>query len=313
MAEHALNAPQGRITPRMLVDMINPGAVLLSALAPALLGVLLAVEARGAVSPWIAAVAVLIPVLMNASIDLLNDYYDFVRGNDTAENISSETDAPLAYHHVADPAPVKRLGIALLVLALALGAWVVAVAGWIPGVIGVSGALIVLAYSGGSHPLSHLPVGEVVAGSTMGGLIPLGVYSALTGRADALVVWKAVPMMLIVAQFMLVNNTCDIERDRQAGRRTLPILIGRAAARKVCTGLTLFWCAQMALVTALWYPKGLAVLAVMFLLCGRGFLAMCRTHRTPEGKEAAVGPVALASLGVAAGYPLALLVHLLLS
>ena len=77
----------------------------------------------------------------------------------------------------------------------------------------LAGAVILVAYSAGKVPVSYLPVGELVSGFTLSGLVPLGVYSDMTGRADPVVLWKCIPMMLLVSHFMLVNNTCDIERD----------------------------------------------------------------------------------------------------
>ena len=37
--------------------------------------------------------------------------------------------------------------------------------------------------------------------------------------------------LLVVSQFMLENNTCDMERDYAAGRRTLPMYLGRTRAK----------------------------------------------------------------------------------
>ena len=299
----------GDLTPAILLAVINPGAVLLSAVAPALLGVLLAVKARGWVDPLMACVLVLIPALMNAAVDLLNDYHDYVRGNDGAE----DADSPLAYRRVADPEPVRRLGLGLLCLAAVLGAFVVWKAGPGPAVIGLIGAGMVLAYSGGAMPLSHLPVGELAAGFTLGGLIPLGVFASLTGGLDPLILYQSIPMMLVVAQLMLVNNTCDIERDRAAGRRTLPILMGRAGAQRLADVVSLLWVAQLLHVTVTWFGKGLPVLAVGLLITFRGLFLTLRCDRTPRNRAATTGAVALAGLGVAVGYPLAVLVHILRS
>lgn len=313
-ARPAAIPPAGRITLRVAVDMTTPGAVLLSATAPALLAVLLAAEALDSVPPLgLSVLLVLIPTLMNAAVDVLNDYYDYVRGNDTPENIVSESDGPLAYHRVADPRPALWLGLALLAAAALMGVYVVWRAGPLPAAIGLMGILILLTYSGGKLPTSHLPIGEVLAGFTLGGLVPLGVYAALTGRVDAAVLYRCIPMMFIVGQFMLVNNTCDMDRDRLAGRRTLPILIGRAAAQRLADVCSVFWVAQLFHAVLIWYPKGLPILLIALAFCLKGILATLRWDRTTKNKVPATAAVALSALSVAVGYPLAVAVHLLLS
>lgn len=313
-ARPAAIPPAGRITVRVAIDMTTPGAVLLSATAPALLAVLLAAETLGATPPLgLSVLLVLIPTLMNAAVDVLNDYYDYIRGNDTPENIVSESDGPLAYHRVADPRPALWLGWALLTIAALMGVYVVWRTGPLPASIGLAGMLILLTYSGGKLPTSHLPIGEVLAGFTMGGLVPLGVYAALTGRIDGAVLYRCIPMMFIVGQFMLVNNTCDMDRDRLAGRRTLPILIGRAAAQRLADVCNVLWMVQLLHVVLAWYGKGLPVLLIALVFCLKGIFASFRYDRTTKNKIPATAAVVLLALSVAVGYPLAVAVHLLLS
>ncbi|MCC8025300.1 MAG: prenyltransferase [Clostridium sp.] len=310
--EQKMRAPEGKITLRIAIDMTTPGAVLLSAFAPALLGLLLAVEEAGRVSLPLSLLLLLIPALMNASVDVLNDYYDYIRGNDTPDNIVSESDGPLAYHQVKDPRPALFIGWGLLLAAAVGGIYVIWRTGPLPAVIGAAGGVILLTYSWGKLPTSFLPVGEPLAGFTLGGLVPLGVYAALTGHASWLVLYKSVPMMLIVAQFMLVNNTCDMERDGKAGRRTLPMVIGYKASRKLANGMNLIWMAQLAQVILVWYPGGWPVLVVVLLLCLKGIAACFREERTRENKTPATAAVAQLALLVAAGFPAAVALHLFL-
>lgn len=295
----------------MMLAMINPGAIIISALAPAITGVILALEVQGRLSFLMTLIVVAIPVLFNASVNLLNDYYDFIRGNDTKDNITDEIDAPLAYHNVDNPKPVLILGFGCLLAGIILGIYVILQSGYIPLIIGSIGVLTVLAYSAGKLPLSHLPVGELVAGFVMGGLIPLGVYSAFTGEADLAVLYKSIPNMIIVSQLMLLNNTCDIERDIEAGRKTLPIILGREKAKRLCTILTVLWILQILHVVFVWYPIGSPLMIIMLLLCRKSFLAICRGERSGNSKNTDALALAGAALAVAVCYPLTLLIHIL--
>ena len=170
-----------------------------------------------------------------------------------------------------------------------------------------------MAYSGSKYSISYLPIGEPLSGFTLGGLVPLGVYTALTGHIDFLVLYKAIPMMLIVTQFMLVNNTCDMERDDKAGRRTLPIVIGRAAAQRLADVLNLIWIGQLIHVVAKWYLIGLPVLIIALWACRKGFFTTYKHDRTQFTKTLVTAALAQVAFSVAVGYPLAVVVHLLLS
>lgn len=302
--------PAKKVTLRVAISMITPGAVILSALAPAVFGLLLAILHQGSVSVSLSILLMLIPSLMNAAGNVLNDYYDYVQGNDTKDNIVSEDDGPLAYHQVEQPKTAFWFGMVLLVIAGGLGIYVILQTGILPAIIGIIGGVVLLTYSGGFLPTSYMPIGEVLSGFTMGGLIPLGVYTALTGSLDLIVLLQAMPMMLIITQFMLCNNTCDIQRDKVAGRKTLPILIGGVSAKRLANRLNAFWMISLCLLIAFFFPKGWMSLLLIIPLCGKGIIDTYHIERTRENKTPAVAATALTALGVAIGYPLAVFLHL---
>ena len=177
-------------------------------------------------------VLLLICILMQSSVNVFNDYFDYIKGVDTIENSSDDvTDAVLVYNNV-NPKSVLALASGLLAAAFIAGMYIVAIAGWIPLAIGIIGAMIVALYSGGKTPISYYPIGEAVSGLVMGGLITLACTYVLTGSLDFAVLLWSVPIMTGIGLIMMTNNTCDIEKDREAGRKTLPSLLGRETARR---------------------------------------------------------------------------------
>ncbi|MGN1314004.1 MAG: prenyltransferase [Lachnospiraceae bacterium] len=304
--------PAKKVTFSIALNATTPMAVLLSATAPAILGVLFAIERIGRPPLFLTLCLLLIPTLMNAAVDILNDYFDYVSGNDTLENIAYEGDAPLAYHQVENPRPAFWIGIGLFATAGLMGIYVILVSGILPALIGLAGGIIAATYSGSKVATSYLPIGEPLAGFTMGGLIPLGVYTALAGEIDWLILYKTIPMMLIVSQFMLINNTCDMERDRAVGRKTLPIVIGQKKAQKLANILSIIWILQLLHVVLTWYYYGAIVILIMLLAIRKNLFYTFKHERTRENKI----PVTLALVGVAtgiaAGYPLAVALHLIL-
>jgi 1,4-dihydroxy-2-naphthoate octaprenyltransferase len=61
----------------------------------------------------------------------------------------------------------------------------------------------------------------------MGGLIPLGTAAVADGTFHWEIFPECLPLIIGIALIMLSNNGSDIEKDRIAGRTTLPVVLGR--------------------------------------------------------------------------------------
>lgn len=305
--------PAGKITPAIALDATTPMAVLMSATAPAIVGILLAAEKIGTLPPVLTVFLLLIPSLMNASVNILNDYFDYISGNDTPENVAYESDAPLAYHRVENPKPALWIGIGLFLLAAVMGIYVILTSGILPALIGLVGAVVALTYSGIKGATSYLPIGEPLAGFTMGGLIPLGIYASLTGQIDWLLLYKTIPMMLIVTEFMFLNNTCDFKRDKAVGRKTLPILMGQQKAQKLANIVSIFWILQLLHVMLTWYIYGLPLMLILLLRVRKNFLLTFHQERTQETKIPATLALIPVAGTIALGFPLSIALHLLIN
>ena len=304
--------PAGKITLSIAVDAMTLPAVFMSATAPAVLGVLLSIERIGKLPILLTIFLILIPSLMNAAVNILNDYFDYVSGNDTAENITYESDAPLAYHHVQNPKPAFWIGILLFLISVLMGIYVISIAGFLPALIGLAGAIVAITYSGIKLATSYLPIGEVLAGFTMGCLIPLGVYSALTGEISWLLLYKSIPMMLIVTEFMFLNNTCDMVRDTAVGRKTLPILIGQKKAQKLANIVSIFWILQLLQIVLTWYYYGAILLFILLFRVRKNYLLTFTQERSDKTKIPATLALLPVAGAVALGFPLAVAAHLLI-
>lgn len=219
----------------------------------------------GKISLLMMLVLFLICVLMQSAVNVFDDYFDYKKGTDTQENSSKDAfDAVLVYNRV-NPKSVLALGIGLLVFAFLLGLYVIAKSGWVPLAIGVVGALTVVAYAGGKIPLSHLPVGEMVSGFVMGGLIPLACTYALMDQIDWLALVFSAPIMIGIGMINATNNTCDIEKDSKAERRTLAVKLGRENAPKAYKAFLVIWVACIIALVAVRYTASLPWLVLMLL------------------------------------------------
>ena len=247
-----------------------------------------------------------IVTLMQSAVNTFNDYYDFVKGSDSADDYVDPSDAVLVYNDV-DPKAALKLAIAMLVCAFALGIYAIVKAGFVPLVIALIGALFVVLYSAGKSPISYLPLGEAVSGIVMGGLIPLAVYQVVTGKLDFAMLLLAIPTIIGVGLIMFTNNTCDIERDVPSGRKTLPILLGRDAAVRWYHIAVIVWIVDIIINVAVVAKPGLIVVPFMLLAAYPLVKALFANPMTPERRLQAMPQILSVNIVLGAFYCAALL------
>lgn len=300
----AQEAAFGRLTPLMALQLAAPHTWP-AAILPALVAVSCAAAQGFPVSVTMACALLAICILMQAAVNTFNDYFDYVKGSDSADDNVDPTDAVLVYNNV-NPRSALALAVGFLVAAFALGGYVIWVAGWIPLAIGAVGALFVVLYSAGRTPVSYLPVGELVSGIVMGGLIPLACYQALTGVFDLRALLWAVPSILGVGLIMFTNNTCDVEKDRESGRRTLPVLLGRDRARRLYHGIVCAWVLAIVAIVAVFFTNGLVILPFMLLASYPLVNALLKNPLAPATRIGAMAQVCGVNVALGAFYAAAI-------
>ncbi len=155
----------------------------------------------------------------------------------------------------------------LLIIGIGFGLFLALTSSLLLIVIGGICILVAVAYSYGPIPLKNTFLGEVASGVTMGGLIPLAFIisqdqsifitnfslTAVTLNLQSILIWTialAIPI-LVIANIMLANNICDMEKDLANGRITLPLIIGRPSSKLLWIGSYLIcYCLIIGLVIA---------------------------------------------------------------
>ena len=243
---------------------------------------------------------------MQSSVNTFNDYYDYVKGTDSSDDDVDPTDAVLIYNNV-NPTCALLYAIALLDTAFLLGGYVIYHAGPIPLAIGVIGAVFVVLYSAGKTPISYLPLGEAVSGIVMGGLIPLACYQVLTGLLTPLAVLWAVPEILGIGLIMFTNNTCDIEKDTVAHRRTLSVLLNREKARRLYHAIMWLWLIAIILIVGIFFTQGLIMLPFLLLSTYPLLKALRNNPLAPQSRQAAMSQICSVNIALGAWYAAAIL------
>jgi len=299
-----------KITPKAIYLLAAPHSWAPASIIPVLFASILALGS-GVFSVVMFYILLFSAVLMHSAVNSLNDYYDFIRGTDTLANSPESDDAVLVYNSF-NPKTVRLVGLCFLLASLALGVYVVCTTNYVPLIIGIIGTVTVVAYSAGKHPLSYMPLGEFTSGIVMGILLPIAVYTALTGNMYWQMLYLCLPLMLGISMIMLTNNSCDIERDSEAGRKTLPVLLGRPKACIVHRMLLLTWIVAVIVLLACNFHQGLFILP-LGLLAGRQSLSnLFRAVLTPMQRGYHMRDIFTANLFINGSYALCALLGVLL-
>jgi 1,4-dihydroxy-2-naphthoate octaprenyltransferase len=167
-------------------------------------------------------------IFIQVGTNLSNDYSDARRGADTEDRLG-----PVRVT-AGGLVPPRQVLIATYVsfgLAVLCGIYLVAVAGWVILLIGAASILAGVLYTGGPRPYGYEGLGEVFVFLFFGIVAVTGSYfvqrKALPWEAFVL----AVPVGLLIAAILVVNNIRDIDTDRRAGKRTLAVRLGRERTR----------------------------------------------------------------------------------
>lgn len=250
-----------------------------AAVAPVMVGSALAFEA-GAFDGLAAGICLAFALLVQIGTNFANDYFDFIKGADTAARVGPRR--AVAAGLVA-PAAMKRAMTLTFALAFAVGSSLIAWGGWWLVVIGAASILSGLAYTGGPRPLGYLGLGDAFVFVFFGLVAVCATFYVQTGHVTADAVAAAAAIGALAANVLLVNNYRDAETDAAAGKRTLVVRLGKRFARAQFAAAHLVAGAVAAALAwrGLYHPVAGAIAAVIFVIAGHTQLRALQAARTP--------------------------------
>jgi 1,4-dihydroxy-2-naphthoate octaprenyltransferase len=173
---------------------------------------------------WHAVLASIGLLFTHASVNILNDYFDFRSGIDlSTKRTPFSGGSGILPAGLLSPRQVLWLGIIMLLLAVPIGAYFVAVRGWYLLPVLVVGVFFIVMYS---PVILKRPWPEWAAGAGLGALPILGLYFAQSGTYTWHIAVACIPSAFLVHNLLLLNELADT----LASRRTLPIAIGKKRA-----------------------------------------------------------------------------------
>jgi len=262
-----------------------------AAIAPVLVGTSLA-RTEGTFRAGAFIAALLGAIFIQVGTNLSNDYSDARRGADTEDRLGP---VRVTAGGLVPPRQVLIATYITFGLAVVCGAYLVYVAGPALLAIGAASILAGVLYTGGPRPYGYEGLGEVFVFLFFGIVAVTGSYFVQVERLEWEAFALALPVGLLAAAILVVNNVRDIDTDRRAGKRTLAVRLGRPGARTLYSLMLLV--AYVTLIPVVFPLSAWVLLPVVTLPLAARLARTVRAHVDGPTLNAALAQTGMLQLG----------------
>lgn len=182
--------------------------------------------AEGIWNPLAVLLIMLAGILVQAGVNLINDYADLslLIGDDEQLALSRRR---IRFNFKA--------GLLCFLLAAMMGLYLISMTGLSLLMICIVGLLGALGYTLSPVNYKNRGLGVMMVFWLMGVLMITGSYIAAGATFDLKIVWLSIPVSCLVSLLLLSNELRDFEQDRLDGLQTLTVRLGYAQ------GVKLYW------------------------------------------------------------------------
>ena len=167
---------------------------------------------------------------LHASIDLLNDYWDFRRGIDTkTKRTKMSGGTGVLPEGLLKPVQVYKAGIAFLILGTLIGSYFVVIDGIIIAAILGFAVLSIYFYS---TKIVDSGLAEVFV-AIKGTMIVLGTYFIQTSEIAINPIFAGIVVGVLSSLVLFITSFPDYDADKSKGRKTLVIAVGKKNATNI--------------------------------------------------------------------------------
>ena len=206
-------------------------------------------------------------VFAHALNNLLNDLTDYERGVDRDNYFRTQYGPQPLEAGLMTRREMLLYAAVTGLIALAAGAYLVAMRGWLALVFLALGAFFVFFYT---WPLKYIGLGELAVLIVWGPLMIGGGYFVITGQWDWNVVLAGLPYALGTTTVIYGKHIDKLTADKAKGIHTLPVIIGEKAARISVQGMMVLMYALVLglVISGFFTPAMLIVFGALFFLPG---------------------------------------------
>ncbi|HEX2194362.1 MAG TPA: prenyltransferase [Candidatus Limnocylindria bacterium] len=282
---------------------------------PVLLGMAIA-ALDGAFNPWLALLTVIGAAFAHLGINVANDIFDTLSGADQA-NVNPTKFSGGSRVLLYDLVTLREL-IALDALLFGAAAAIGLALVWATGsatllAIGIAGIAVGVFYTAPPLKLVYRGLGEFAVALGFGPIMLLGAYVVQTGTLSWEAAVASVPVAILIALVLYVNEIPDRVGDAAAGKRTLPVRLPPALVTNAYLGAALAAFGVIVAGVAVGLLPPFTLLALLALpLAIRVYRGIGANYSSPYGLMAYMGVNVnlhlLAGLGLLTGYAIAIVV-----
>lgn len=200
---------------------------------PVLFGYLLSWHDTSVFLWWRFALVLIGAVSIHAGTNLANDYFDYLARCDEANPTPTPFSGGSRVIQDGSIAPRKILSASLIFFAL--GSGIGLYLNYICGgnvilVLGIIGVILGFFYCARPLRIGYTGFGELATGIGFGPLMVMGAYYAGAGRISFEVFLASVPIGILIALVLFINEFPDYTGDKAVGKRTLVVILGKKKA-----------------------------------------------------------------------------------
>jgi len=197
-------------------------------------------------------------ICLDMATTALNNYMDYKKAVKT-HGFGYEEHNAIVKYELSNKMVLLTIGI-LVFIASTLGMVLFLITDILVLLLGMISFFFAAIYTWGPFPISRTPLGELISGLIMGGIITfISLYIHIFDLGIINFTWTGtmvgihinfiefisifiltVPLITGIANIMLANNTCDMEDDFINRRFTLPLVIGKDNALRLFALLYMF-------------------------------------------------------------------------
>lgn len=183
--------------------------------------------------PWLVALGIAM-FCMEVAKNAWGEIYDYDSGTDLRVKAADRTEFSGGKRVLVDALLSRQQtwGIAagFTLIGLVLGALMVFLREPALLWVGFAGLLLGWSYHGPPLQLAYRGLGEIAVVICYGPLIALATYMLMTGAFATQVIWLSLPLGVLIAAFLWVNQFPDYEADRASNKRNLVVVLGKQRA-----------------------------------------------------------------------------------
>jgi len=191
---------------------------------PILLGIAVAAWTNG-FNWWLALLTLLGGACIHLGLNVANDVFDTTSGADEANVNPTQFSggSRVVLYGLITLRTLALLSLGFYAVGIAIGVGLAAMRGWDLLWLGVAGALLSFFYTAPPLKLVHRGLGEIVVALGFGPIMALGAYFVQAREYGLEPLLVSIPVGILIALVLYVNEVPDRPADAATGKRTLPV------------------------------------------------------------------------------------------